>query len=73
MKTSQVISTNKNVHGNSIEYKLFNKTGQEFKTFSANLFTQQLDRVTYSVCTNCQAAYVMKRKNQYLKIAHAVT
>ena len=26
-----------------------------------------------SVCTNCQAAYVMKRKNQYLKIAHAVT
>ena len=26
----------------------------------------------YSVCTNCQAAYVMKRKNQYLKIAHAV-
>ena len=26
-----------------------------------------------SVCTNCQAAFVMKRKNQYLKIAHAVT
>ena len=26
-----------------------------------------------SVYTNCQTVYVMKRKNQYLKIAHAVT